>query len=130
MSIQTIAVLGPGAIGSYFIDGLREKLGDHLWVIAEGERAERLKEKGIAETLLEPRGAFAMDEYVIDSIGIGFETEEGKKLAQEVFNLSMWTLVEFFGGCSAEILMRIALEAMQSMYMFGMVYEMERLRMR
>ena len=89
-----------------------------------------LKEKGIAETLLEPRGAFAMDEYVIDSIGIGFETEEGKKLAQEVFNLSMWTLVEFFGGCSAEILMRIALEAMQSMYMFGMVYEMERLRMR
>ncbi len=47
MSIQTIAVLGAGAIGSYFIDGLREKLGDHLWVIAEGERAERLKEKGI-----------------------------------------------------------------------------------
>ena len=47
MSIQTIAVLGAGAIGSYFIDGLREKLGDHLWVIAEGERAERLKEQGI-----------------------------------------------------------------------------------
>lgn len=47
MSFQTIAVLGAGAIGSYFIDGLREKLGDHLWVIAEGERAERLKEQGI-----------------------------------------------------------------------------------
>lgn len=47
MSFQTIAVLGAGAIGSYFIDGLREKLGEGLWIIAEGDRAERLKEQGI-----------------------------------------------------------------------------------
>lgn len=47
MSFQTIAVLGAGAIGSYFIDGLREKLGEDLWVIAEGDRAARLKEQGI-----------------------------------------------------------------------------------
>ena len=71
-----------------------------------------------------------MDEYVVDSIGIGFKTEEGKKLEQEVLGLSMWTLAEFFSDCSVEILMRIALEAMQSMYMFGMIYEMERLRLR
>ena len=89
-----------------------------------------LKEKGIAETLLEPRGAYAMDEYVIDTIGIGFDTEEGKRLTQDVYNLSMWTLMEFFQDSSTEILMRIALEAMQSMYIFGMVYEMERLGMR
>lgn len=89
-----------------------------------------LKDKGIAETLLEPRGAYAMDEYVIDTIGIGFDTEEGKTLAQDVYNLSMWTLMEFFQDGSTEILVRIALEAMQSMYIFGMVYEMERLGMR
>ncbi len=47
MSFQTIAVLGAGAIGSYFIDGLRDKIGENLWIIAEGERAERLKENGI-----------------------------------------------------------------------------------
>ena len=30
MSFQTIAVLGAGAIGSYFIDGLRDKIGENL----------------------------------------------------------------------------------------------------
>ena len=89
-----------------------------------------LSKKGIAETLLEPRGAYAMDEYVIDTIGIGFESEEGKKLSKDVSILSMWALMEFSNDSSGEILMRIALEAMQSMYMFGMVYEMERLGMK
>ena len=71
-----------------------------------------------------------MDEYVIDTIGIGFESEEGKKLSKDVSILSMWALMEFSNDSSGEILMRIALEAMQSMYMFGMVYEMERLGMK
>lgn len=45
--IHTVAVLGAGAIGAYFIAGLSEKLGENLWVIAEGERAERLSREGI-----------------------------------------------------------------------------------
>lgn len=47
MSIQTVAVLGAGAIGSYFIDGLKERCGDKLWIIAEGDRARRLRTQGI-----------------------------------------------------------------------------------
>ena len=47
MKIRTAAVLGAGAIGAYFIDGLADRLGENLWVIAEGERAERLKAEGI-----------------------------------------------------------------------------------
>ena len=37
--IETVAILGAGAIGSYFINGLANKLGGGLWVVAEGERA-------------------------------------------------------------------------------------------
>lgn len=47
MEIQSVAILGAGAVGSYFIWGLTEKLGDHLWVIADGERKERLETAGI-----------------------------------------------------------------------------------
>lgn len=47
MKINTVAILGAGAVGSYFIYGLREKLGENLWIVAEGERGERLKKDGI-----------------------------------------------------------------------------------
>lgn len=47
MEIQTVAILGAGAVGSYFIWGLSEKLKDRLWVIADGERKRRLETSGI-----------------------------------------------------------------------------------
>ena len=47
MEIRTVAVLGAGAVGSYFIWGLKEKLGEGLWVIASGSRKERLEQQGI-----------------------------------------------------------------------------------
>ena len=43
MKIQSVAVLGAGAVGSYVIWGLSEKNDIKLGVIAEGERAARLK---------------------------------------------------------------------------------------
>lgn len=46
MKIRSVAVLGAGAVGSYVIWGLSEKQDVRLGVIAEGERAERLKENG------------------------------------------------------------------------------------
>ena len=45
--IQTVAVLGAGAVGCYLIAGLAPKLGENLWIIAEGSRKERLKEEGL-----------------------------------------------------------------------------------
>lgn len=47
MKINTVALLGAGAIGSYFIEGLREKCEENLWIIAEGERKARLEKEGI-----------------------------------------------------------------------------------
>ena len=46
MKIQSVAVLGAGAVGSYVIWGLSHKKDIRLGVIAEGERAERLKKGG------------------------------------------------------------------------------------
>ena len=43
MEIKTVAVLGAGAVGSYVIWGLSRRKDIRLGVIAEGERAERMK---------------------------------------------------------------------------------------
>lgn len=48
MQIKTVALLGAGAVGAYFIWGLSEKLGDDFCVIAKGARKERLEKEGIA----------------------------------------------------------------------------------
>ena len=126
-----------------FDEVVKLKDGQHLWTwLSWGAYAgmgavlhwhldwDKLKTKGIAETLLEPRGAFAMDEYVIDAIGIGFESSEGQKLSKDIFNLAMWACLKFIEDPSKRESVKIAFEAMQSMYMFGMAYEMERLGMK
>ena len=45
--IKKATVIGAGAVGSYFIWGLMEKNPECISVVAEGERAEKLKENGI-----------------------------------------------------------------------------------
>ena len=45
--IKTVAILGSGAVGAYFIWGLSRKLGNNLWVTADGERRKRLEQNGI-----------------------------------------------------------------------------------
>ncbi len=47
MKIENVAILGAGAVGCYFIWGLSEKLGENLWIIADGERKERLEREGL-----------------------------------------------------------------------------------
>lgn len=46
MKIQSVAILGAGAVGSYVIWGLFQKTDIRLGVLAEGERAERLSQEG------------------------------------------------------------------------------------
>lgn len=45
--IKTVAILGVGAVGCYFVWGLQEKLQENLWVIAKNHRKERLEKQGI-----------------------------------------------------------------------------------
>lgn len=70
--IKTVAILGAGAIGSYVIYGLSDVYKENLWVIAEGERAERLKKDGLIINgehyplnVRKPEEAFGADLLVI-----------------------------------------------------------------
>ena len=47
MQINKVAIIGAGAVGAYFVWGLGEKLGENLWVVAEGERKLRLESEGL-----------------------------------------------------------------------------------
>lgn len=47
MIIKRVALLGAGAVGSYFIWGLSDKLGDDFCVTAKGERKNRLEQNGM-----------------------------------------------------------------------------------
>ena len=104
-----------------------------LWSIYAGLGAtfhwqhnwSELKIKGVPETLIEPRGIFAMDEYVLDFIGYGFSSKKGKELSNQ-----LTTLVIAF------IMDRIKLDIsfytddqtkhlMQAMYIFGMALGIE-----
>lgn len=46
MKIKKVAVLGTGAVGSYVIWGLSALGSVELGVVAQGERAQRLKTNG------------------------------------------------------------------------------------
>ena len=47
MELKSAALMGAGAVGAYFIWGLSKQLGENFCVVAEGERAERLKRDGL-----------------------------------------------------------------------------------
>ena len=47
MAIKNVALLGAGAVGSYFIWGLSKKTDIELSLVASGERAERLRSQGL-----------------------------------------------------------------------------------
>ena len=47
MEIKSAALIGVGAVGSYFAYGLPAKLGERFCVIASGERKEHLEREGI-----------------------------------------------------------------------------------
>lgn len=45
--IKKVGIIGAGAVGAYFIQGLTPKLKENLIVIADGKRKEKLKSEGI-----------------------------------------------------------------------------------
>ncbi len=47
MEIRTAAIVGAGAVGAYFIRGMQPAMGENFMVLAEGDRAARLKAQGL-----------------------------------------------------------------------------------
>lgn len=45
--MKTVALMGAGAVGAYFIQGFCEKMGDDFFLVAEGERKTRLERDGV-----------------------------------------------------------------------------------
>lgn len=46
--IRNIAVIGAGAVGSFFLKGWKDWQDGQVWVVARGDRKERLEQEGIA----------------------------------------------------------------------------------
>ena len=63
--IHSVAVLGAGAVGSYVIWGISSLDDVELGVIAEGERAERIKNEGclINDKVYHPQEMCIRDRY-------------------------------------------------------------------
>ena len=89
----------------------------------------KLSADGIFETLTGARGLDEMDEYVLDTIGIGFSTSKGKEIISFISGLSGYCMYRTVDG-RTEFGLEDVLRAAKSMYTWGMVFEMNRLGMR
>ena len=87
MIIKSVAVLGAGAVGSYVIWGLSEKKDIRLGVIASGERAKRLKNKGckINDTIYHPEVWTPEEAHGVDFL-IARKKADKKALSQKPLN--------------------------------------------
>lgn len=59
MKIQSVAILGAGAVGCYVLWGLADKAAANslqLGIVAESSRAERLQQNGCSKTAAQSTG--------------------------------------------------------------------------
>ncbi len=90
---------------------------------------DKLSHKGVYESLTAPRGYNEMDEYVLDSIGIPFHSKEAEQLTRFIQKeLVPINIVRAFPHGAKPDLPGI-IQAAKAMFVFGMVYEMNRLGM-
>ena len=104
MKIKSVAVLGAGAVGSYVIWGLSEKSDIRLGVIAEGERAERLKKNrnGFKDINMKKNFEHKISRVLPESIAEELEIEPGDVLLavndqpiEDVFDYHYYTNEEY-----------------------------------
>ena len=84
---------------------------------------ENLKKVGVAEALLQPRGVEDLDEYVLDLVGIGYQTPKGDELDGDLFMIMRYVVECFY----TEITTNLTYMNVQAMFIFGMAYQLERL---
>ena len=75
MKIRSVAILGAGAVGSYMIWGLSQADGLDLSVIADGERAQRLKANGLTinNTVYRPKVLTPQEAHGVDLLIISLK---------------------------------------------------------
>ena len=86
-----------------------------------------LRDNGIIPSLIEERGYFAMDEYVMDYIGVGWDSEECKRVNSILHAFSVMLVADTIKD--KEIDMYQYSEVLKGMYYYGIIFEMSRLGM-
>ena len=89
MQIRQVALIGAGAVGAYFVQGLLKKESVGFSVIAEGSRLERLQKNGIRingetlyPTIKTPREAYGAD-LILIAVKYG-AIHEAARMASEI----------------------------------------------
>ena len=87
MKIQSVAILGAGAVGCYVLWGLADKAAANslqLCVVAEGSRAERLRQNGctINGQVYPPQ--VWTSRRIRSSFPIPFSAEKGSRISASV----------------------------------------------
>ena len=94
-----------------------------LW----NENWPRLRDNGIIPLLTAERGYFAMDEFVMDYIGIGWDSEECKSVSGVLRAFAIKGASESI--IDGDFRIQTYCEHLKAMYYYGMVFEMSRLGM-
>lgn len=96
------------------------------------DNRKSLKQKGIIKSLTTERGILSLAEYVMNYIGIGWDTTE----CRNIYNTLIAYGKDFMLECiekneENEVVLNLNsyFEYLQAYYLFGMVYEMSRLGM-
>ena len=92
MKIDRVALIGAGAVGAYFVQGLMKKSDIEFCVVAEGSRLERLKKNGllINGNLLKPAIKTPEEAHGADLILIAVKYDaihEAARMASEIVSV-------------------------------------------
>ena len=89
---------------------------------------KKFLQNGIVETLTSERGLVEMDEYVLDSIGIKYSSDKGKELFEFIIQLPNYCVC-LLNAEELELSEKDVLCTAKSMFLWGMVFEINRLHL-
>ena len=119
-SIKKVALIGAGAVGAYFVQGLMKKKDIEFFVIAEGDRLERLGNKGLRinghtlyPTVKTPKEAHGADLILI---AVKYNAiHEAARMAAEIVSENT-TILSLLNGIDSEEIVGAAAGAEHMLY--------------
>ncbi len=120
MKIDRVALIGAGAVGAYFVQGLMKKSDIEFCVVAEGNRLERLKKNGllINGNLLKPAIKTPEEAYGADLILIAVKYDaihEAARMASEIVS-DQTVILSLLNGIDSEEIVGAAAGAEHMLY--------------
>lgn len=122
MKTNTVALVGAGAIGAYFIWGFEQKRDVDFCVVAEGERKARLQEQGLV--INEKTYFFPVKDFEeagkVDVILIGTKNNAIEEVAQKIAPMLKDTTIvlSLLNGVESEDVLKKYIDEKHIMYSF------------